>query len=196
MHTTVTLRAGAAPSAPALVLRPWRGDDVPALVDAFRDPVLHRWAGPALTSPADAERWVRDQERNWAAGSRFGFAVLEVQPHVPEGELAGQVILKKDAGFASRSAQVGYWTAAHARGRAVAPRALEAVTEWAFGAWAPDVLERLELLHQVDNPASCRVADKSRYVLDGVLPPALPAFPREGHLHIRRRSPRTLPGPA
>lgn len=54
-------------------------------------------------------------------------------------------------------------TAAHARGRGVASRALEALTNWAFDAFEADGLERLELLHQVDNLTSCRVAQKSRY---------------------------------
>ncbi|EGG48102.1 putative acetyltransferase [Streptomyces griseoaurantiacus M045] len=52
---------------------------------------------------------------------------------------------------------------------------------------AADGLEHLELLHQVDNRASCRVAHKSRYVLDTVLPAAPPSCPGEGHLHVRRR---------
>jgi RimJ/RimL family protein N-acetyltransferase len=71
----------------------------------------------------------------------------------------------------------------------VAPRALEALTGWAFGTFVADGLERLELLHQVDNLASCRVAQKSRYDLDSVLPAAPPSFPRDGHLHVRRTSP-------
>nr|WP_307805241.1 hypothetical protein [Streptomyces spirodelae] len=39
------------------------------------------------------------------------------------------------------------------------PRALRALTEWAFAAFPGDELTRLELLHQVDNAASCRVAN-------------------------------------
>ncbi|MFE7466752.1 GNAT family N-acetyltransferase [Streptomyces sp. NPDC057499] len=192
MNTAVTLRADATPSAPALTLRPWCGGDAAALVDAFRDPVLRHWAGPGPESMADATRWVRDQEEGWAAGDRFGFAVVEVLPDSPHGRPAGHVVLK-DVARAGPSAQVGYWTAGHARGRGVAPRALDALTGWAFSAWEPDVLEHLELLHQVDNPASCRVAEKSRYALDGTLPPYPPAFPREGHRHIRRRDRRTRP---
>ncbi|MER5745112.1 GNAT family N-acetyltransferase [Streptomyces sp. NPDC002225] len=186
MPVATTLRADATPSAPALLLRPWRPADVPALVDAFRDPVLRRWVIQVPDGSADAERWMRSQEEDWIAGVRFGFAVIECRSGEPHERLAGQVALRKaEKGV---SAQVGYWTAAHARGRGVAPRALEAVTDWAFATWGPDVLERLELLHQVDNPASCRVARKSRYDFDRVLPPAPPAFPGEGHLHIRRRT--------
>jgi RimJ/RimL family protein N-acetyltransferase len=100
--------------------------------------------------------------------------------------LVGHVVLKRPAP-GSPSAEVGYWTAAHARGRGVAPRALQALTDWAFTAFADDGLERLELLHQVDNTASCRVAQKCRYELSALLPAAPPDFPLDGHLHTRLR---------
>lgn len=51
----------------------------------------------------------------------------------------------------------------------MAPRALEALTGWAFDALGAEGLERLELLRQVEDPASCRVAYKSRYDLDTAL---------------------------
>ncbi|MEV5559380.1 GNAT family N-acetyltransferase [Nonomuraea wenchangensis] len=186
MNDIVILSAAATSSAPALVLRPWCMEDVAALVEVFRDPALRRWTSSAVENEGDAMRWVRGQERGWAAGDRFGFAVLQTQPESSRGQLVGQVVLKEVAS-GKPSAEVGYWTAAHARGRSVAPRALEAVTDWAFDVLGAGALERLELLHQVDNPASCRVAHKSRYGLETVLPALPPAFPREGHLHVRRR---------
>ncbi|MCA2205173.1 GNAT family N-acetyltransferase [Streptomyces sp. SMS_SU21] len=186
MIDTVTLHAPPTPSAPALVLRPWSTEDIPALVEVFRDPAMRHWTSAAIENEADASRWIQGQQRGWAAGDRFGFAVLEQQPRSPRAHLVGNVVLKEVAP-GKPSAEVGYWTAAHARGRSVAPRALEALTDWAFDASAPGSLQRLELLHQLDNTASCRVADKSRYRLEGVLPATPPAFPLEGHLHIRRR---------
>ncbi|MFI1607028.1 GNAT family N-acetyltransferase [Streptomyces griseofuscus] len=186
MNDIVILHAGATSSAPALVLRPWCMEDVAALVDVFRDPALRHWTSSLVENEGDAMRWVRGQERGWAAQDRFGFAVLEVRPDSPHGQLVGHAVLKEVAS-GKPSAEVGYWTAAHARGRGVAPRALEALTGWAFDVLGADALEHLELLHQVDNAASCRVAHKSRYGLDTVLSAAPPSFPREGHLHIRRR---------
>ena len=186
VNDTVVLHADATPSAAALLLRPWCAKDVAALVEVFRDPVLRQWTSSVVENEADAARWVRGQERGWSAGERFGFAVLETRSGPADGQLVGHVVLK-EAVAGRPSAEVGYWTAAHARGRGVAPRALEALSGWAFDALGADGLERLELLHQVDNPASCRVAHKSGYNLDGVLPAAPPSFPREGHLHIRRR---------
>ncbi len=158
------------------------------MVEVGRDPVMRQWATSVVDSEVDGARWVEAEQRGWAVGERFGFAVLEAQPGSVREELVGNVVLK-GVTSGKPAAEVGYWTAAHARGREVAPRALEALTGWAFGTFEADGLERLELLHQVDNLASCRVAQKSRYDLDSVLPAAPPSFPRDGHLHIRRTSP-------
>ncbi|MCH5670325.1 GNAT family N-acetyltransferase [Streptomyces gilvus] len=194
------LTVPATPSAPALVLRPWRTADVPALVGLIGDEALRRWTSWDVEDEAGAVRWVRAQRRGWEAGDRFAFAVVEA----PESETAGcegagcesagapavpalpvgHVVLKRPVPGAA-SAEVGYWTAARARGRGVAPRAVGALTEWAFAAFAGDGLVRLELRHQVDNAASCRVAEKCRYGLGAVLPAAPPAFPLDGHVHVR-----------
>lgn len=185
MNARVILQARATPSAPALVLRPWRMEDVAALVEVSRDPALRQWWSSVVDNDADGARWVQAQQRGWAAGDRFGFAALEVQPGSVREQLVGNVVLKEVAP-GKPTAEVGYWTAAHARGRGVAPRALEVLTGWAFDTFGAAGLQRLELLHQEDNLASCRVAQKSRYEFDRVLPAAPPAFPLDGHLHIRR----------
>ncbi|MEU7798568.1 GNAT family N-acetyltransferase [Micromonospora arborensis] len=191
MNDTVVLHTVATPTAPALVLRPWRMDDVPALVEVCQDPAMRLWASPAVENDADATRWVRTQQRGWATGNRLGFVVLETTPDAPHGQLVGNVVLK-EAAPGKPSAEVGYWTAAHARGKGVAPLALDALTDWAFDTLGPDGLKRLELLHQVDNSASCRVAEKSRYDFDRILPAAPPAFPLDGHLHTRHGLPSPL----
>ncbi|MFH8725522.1 GNAT family N-acetyltransferase [Streptomyces termitum] len=165
------------PDRPALVLRPWRTEDIAGLIEACRDPVLRRWTTTAVDDEADGERWVETQRQGWASGTRLSFAVLS-----PRGRLLGHAVLKRnDPG--GPAGEVGYWTTARARGRGVAPRALEALTHWSFTTF--DGLERLELLHQADNTASCRVAQKTRYPLDHVLPAAPPAFPGDGHVHVR-----------
>ncbi|WP_329103289.1 GNAT family N-acetyltransferase [Micromonospora sp. NBC_01699] len=103
------------------------------------------------------------------------------------GRLLGNVALKTvEPG--SGSAEVGYWTAVYARGRGIAPLALTALTGWAFETFAPAGLTRLDLLHQVDNAASCRVAEKAGYRFEQVLP-ARPPFPNDGHVHVRHHAP-------
>ncbi|GGX07382.1 GNAT family N-acetyltransferase [Streptomyces lomondensis] len=184
---TPLLRAAATASAPALLLRPWRQADAACLVELCRDEALRRWVSVDAHDHASAARWVEDQRRGREAGHRFAFAVVEVQDRGDEGELAGHVVLKNVAPGAP-TAEVGYWTAAHARGRGVAPRALRALTDWAFTAFADDGPAHLELLHQVDNTASCRVAHKCGYDQVSLLPAAPPAFPRDGHRHVRSRT--------
>jgi hypothetical protein len=63
------------------------------------------------------------------------------------------------------------------------------LTAWAFDSFAAQGLQRIELLHQQNNLASCRVAHKSGYALIGLLPADPPAFPAPGHLHARYRIP-------
>ncbi|MFJ8297490.1 GNAT family N-acetyltransferase [Streptomyces sp. NPDC094447] len=186
MTTTDPLTAHATPTAPALRLRPWHADDLAELVEAHRDPAMRRWATAPLETEHDGTAWLRAQEEARAAGTRFAFAVVEAPLGTEPRSLAGGVVLKR-AEPGLPTAEVGYWTAARARGRGVAPRALEALTAWAFDTFRTEGLERLELLHQVDNTASCRVAEKSGYAFARILPASPPAFPLDGHLHTRGR---------
>ncbi|MEU9579366.1 GNAT family N-acetyltransferase [Streptomyces chilikensis] len=166
-------------TASGLLLRPWRATDAAALAAAHRDDAMRRWLTDPLDDEAGARRWIDEQRTAAERGERFSFAVLE-----ETGELAGQVVLREIRPGAP-TAEVGYWTAAPARGRRVAPRALEALTGWAFTVL--DGLTALELTHQESNRASCRVAERCRYALDRVLAPWPPRYPGPGHVHVRHR---------
>ncbi|MGN5376959.1 GNAT family N-acetyltransferase [Streptomyces lasalocidi] len=180
----VRLETDAAQSSTALLLRPWRAADTAGLAELHRDDSPRRHTSSGIDDEAGAARWVRKQQRGWETGDRFAFAVAEPEAAGGEGQLTGHIVLK---GLApgTPTAQVGYWTAAYARGRGVASRALRTLTDWALTTFAGDGLTHLELLHQVDNPASCRVAQKCRYELTELLPAAPPAYPLNGHLHVR-----------
>lgn len=159
-------------SAPALRLRPWQPDDLPALLAAHRDPLLRRWLATSLAGVAEARQWLDAQAAGWADASRFSFAVVGDD----EAPL-GHVVVK------AGTAEVGYWTAAHARGRGIAARAVDTVSSWAVDTHR---LTQLSLFHAVGNDASCRVAVKCGFVLDELLPAAPPEFPSAGHRHVRR----------
>ncbi|TMR25636.1 GNAT family N-acetyltransferase [Nonomuraea turkmeniaca] len=190
---TVILSANPTASASALRLRPWRAEDATALVTAHRDPLLRRWLTTSLVSEAEARRWIDEQNQGWADGVRFSFAILECGSDKNEvGDPVGHVVVKASVDPTSASAEVGYWTSATVRGRGIAPRALDVVSRWVLGSQRLMPLARLDLLHAVDNHASCRVAEKCRYALRSVLPAQPPAFPTEGHLHVRTRRNRLL----
>jgi GNAT superfamily N-acetyltransferase len=83
-------------------------------------------------------------------------------------------------------ARCAYWVLPAARSAGVAPRALTALTVWAF----EDIgFHRLELDHSTRNEASCRVAAKAGFLVEGIRRSA--AVHADGrhdmHLHARIR---------
>ena len=63
-----------------------------------------------------------------------------------------------------RKGEIGYWTAPWARGRGVATRAATALSDAAFAAG----LSRVELLAEMENPASQRVALRAGFAYEGL----------------------------
>jgi RimJ/RimL family protein N-acetyltransferase len=196
------LHVAAAGRRPGLWLRPWRAEDMPALVAEMgreyptgglhpgRDqhPERHagrRWTGP--TDGQDAVDWLASQDRGWAQGGWLTFAVLAEA--APGYGLAGHVSLKNrdDEGRLGEreTGEIGYWTAVGARGRGVAPAAVRAVTAWAFETFGPAGLRQIMLVHNIDNPASCRVADKAGYPYKEFSPARPPLWYEDGHIHLR-----------
>ncbi|WP_157245859.1 GNAT family N-acetyltransferase [Nonomuraea typhae] len=164
---------------PAVVLRTFRPDDRDAIVAAYADPVLRHYSAHPLDTAEKSAEWLEITRKGWESGERMSFAVEEEET----GALLGTVVLKRpDPGGAV--GEVGYWTAASARGKGLAPRAVELLTGWTFATY-PEI-EYLELLHQLSNAASCRVAEKTGYRLLEVVP-AEPPYPEDGHRHIRYR---------
>ena len=201
------LRVAAASRQPALILRPWRAADIPALAAEMSREYLTAgmWSRPderpvrtalpggaegraGLAGERDAARWLASQDRGWRDGDRLSFAVLEADD---EGGcvLAGNVGLKNrdEAGRIGerQTAEIGYWTAVAARGRGIAPAAVRAVTDWVFDAFAGASLRQIMLVHDVDNPASCRVAEKARYPFRELSPANPPHWFTDGHIHMR-----------
>ncbi|MER5883346.1 GNAT family N-acetyltransferase [Streptomyces sp. NPDC001941] len=188
--TDTRLTAGATGSAPALELRPWGPADLEDLLVAAHDEEIHRWTRFAVRDRAGAVEWIEEQRAGRRAGDRFAFSVRESVPEPSgsgsPGPLLGHVVVKGLAP-ASATGEVGYWTLSAARGRGVASRALDAVSAWAFDAFADRGLVRLRLFHRRDNDASCRVAVKGGYAQMSEVPAAPPEHPLPGHLHLRSR---------
>lgn len=81
------------------------------------------------------------------------------------GQPIGQVGLREVSLFEA-SAVLSYWVLPAARGAGVAVRAARTLTRWAFDVVG---LQRLGLHHSTANHASCRVADKLGFGLEGTL---------------------------
>lgn len=140
-----------------LRLRPWQEDDVDALWTAQQDPGIRLWAG-GVTSWADAAALLH---RLAGQPNRVSWAVVDP----PTGTLLGGVSVHS-IDVRQNDAQIGYWTAAAARGRGVAGTAVDAACRWAFGTLPVD---RIELFHAVENQASGRVAAKAGFSYEGRL---------------------------
>jgi RimJ/RimL family protein N-acetyltransferase len=170
----VTLTVPPTGSVGELTLRPWDGQDVQALIEVYQDPLLRQWTVP-VTDAHEARQWLDREDRGWRTGERLSFKVEEGT------HLVANVVLKLTRREHAH-AEVGYWTTADGRGRGIAPRALDALSTWAFATFAG--VTRLAALHDVRNPASCRVAEKAGYRFDRALPGPPPSTDR-GHLHVR-----------
>jgi RimJ/RimL family protein N-acetyltransferase len=196
-----TLAVPAADNRSALLLRPWLATDMSALLAEMDREYPTRgiwpnrscradrrtWTGPR--DELEAAEWLAGQDRGWRDGDWLTFAVLEQVPSVDGHALVGHVALRSSEPGERVSEvemiEVGYWTASGARGRGVAPAALQAVTAWAFDSLGAGRLRRIKLVHQLDNHASCRVAEKSGYAFQEISPARPPLWFAEAHVHIR-----------
>lgn len=143
-----------------VTLRPWRPADAPAVWAALRSPEIALWNGAPASDPAAAEAWVRSRA-DWTAGDHASLAVCATAG----GELLGSVSLHQ-IDLVQGDAEIGYWTAPGVRGRGTATRAVVALSRWAFGVLP---IDRIELVHAVENVASGRVAAKAGFTFEGRL---------------------------
>jgi len=186
----------------ALLLRPWLAADMAALISAMRReyPTTGLWPNPDLDSlmprgwrgprnESEADTWLESQDRGWRTGKWLTFIVLE-RDRIERGHhLCGHIGLKPSTAGCrvdqAESAEVGLWTAPEARGQGIATAALVAVAVWAFDSFGEDALRRIELVHELDNVASCRVAQKSGYAFREISPAKPPLWLTAAHIHAR-----------
>ncbi|MDQ0757571.1 GNAT family N-acetyltransferase [Streptomyces canus] len=148
-----------------LELRPWRASDADTLVTAGQDPAIRQWNRLVVASPAEArkriermhERWQNEQSAIWAIGR-------------PDGGQAVGLIGCGDIDLAGGRAEILYWILPAGRGRGAMVEATKRLSQWAFDDLG---LHRLRLCHAMANPASCRVAAKAGFSVEGTMRSAL-----------------------
>ena len=174
-------------SGDGILLSPWEDGDLPGIMEIADDAATRTWSGSlaGVRTVEDARRWLvsrRGSDRvDWAVRhpgtrrlvGRAGLGAFRADP--PTGE-------------------IGYGVHPAHRGRGVATAAVRAVTGWGYAELG---LSRIELVHDVGNLASCAVATRSGYLLEGRERANL-AYP-DGRLHDLHRHARLAsdpPGPA
>lgn len=139
-----------------VTLRPWEPADRPAVVAGFADPAIQRWHCLSLDD-AEAADWIAQWRERWLSERAASWAILH------DGRIAGQIGLR-GVDLYEGTAAISYWVLPSARGRRIAPHALNALSGWSFGTLG---LHRLELSHSTANPGSCRVAVRSGFSPEG-----------------------------
>jgi RimJ/RimL family protein N-acetyltransferase len=146
-----------------LALRAYDEDDVPELVEMMDDELITAWTGvPHPYTAADAREFVaRAAPAERTEGRGLVLAVTEFLTQ----RLVGTVSLQR-TDWRLRATEVGYLTAAWARGEGYACEGALAVCRWLFEAQG---FARVELRTAADNTASQQVAQKIGCVSEGVL---------------------------
>jgi RimJ/RimL family protein N-acetyltransferase len=168
-------------AAQGLLLRPWGPADAPAFLAAYADGEIRRWhTRRHPRDEADVREWFDAYRRDWEREKAAHWAVAR-----DDGEVLGRIALL-GFNFYDGVAGIAYWVLPVARGAGVATSALTALSVWALEEAG---FHRLELGHSTRNHASCRVATKSGYLLEGTKRSA--AVHDDGrhdmHLHARTR---------
>lgn len=146
-----------------VTLRPWRDDDIPALIECLdRDEQITRWLDmiPQPYGEIEARMWVDQATAYWREGTAAPFAVTDAASGAVFGGVGFRWLGEHGVG------EVGYWLRRDARGRGLTTRAIRLVSQWAF-----DTLgcQRLQLRADKDNVPSLRVAEKAGFQREGVL---------------------------
>jgi RimJ/RimL family protein N-acetyltransferase len=141
-----------------VLLRPWRQEDIPAIVSACNDPETIRWTTiPTPYSDEDARGWLERCETAWSEGA----APLGVVDKA-SGEVAAAITLWLHGTIG----ELGYWAAPAFRGRGYVPRAVALLCAWGFGELG---IPRMQLGTFPGNTSSERVAEKAGFTREGVL---------------------------
>lgn len=147
-----------------VTLRPWRAQDVPALVACLDgDGEIARWLDmiPQPYGEAEARLWVDQATSYWHEGSAAPFAVVAAD----SGEVIGGVGFRW-FGEEQGVGEVGYWIRAEDRDRGLTTRSVNLISRWACEELG---CRRLQLRADDQNVPSQRVAEKAGFTREGVL---------------------------
>ncbi|MFI1199941.1 GNAT family N-acetyltransferase [Streptomyces sp. NPDC020883] len=145
-------------------LRPWRRSDAEVLLTAAQDPEIRHWNRLLVATTEEAHQRIERMHQRWQAEQSAIWAIAR-----PDGAAVG-LIGWGDIDLGGGSAEILYWILPAARGGGVVVEATRRVSRWALDDLG---LHRLRLCHSVANPASCRVAVKAGYTLEGTMRSAL-----------------------
>ena len=164
-----------------LVLRPWHRSDAASVRNAFACPDIQRWHVRRFDTLEEAGDWAGQWADRWDSEEAASWAVVD-----GDDQPLGQVGLR-NISLAEGSAALSYWVTPAARGRAIAAGSVNALSAWAFGLIG---FNRLGIQHSTTNTASCRVAERTGFRVEGTLRRAIKHADgwHDWHIHGRLRT--------
>jgi RimJ/RimL family protein N-acetyltransferase len=147
--------------APYVRLEPLTQRHHDAVAAIVGDPEIRRFTRfPEPPHPEFPREWIARYESGLLDGTRVAFAALGADGHFLGTGLA------PDIDAEAREMELGYLVAPDARGRGVGSEILRRLTGWAFDEGRA---LRVQLLIDVENVASQRVAERAGYLLEGTM---------------------------
>lgn len=144
-----------------LTLRPWRDEDIEATA-AGHDVEIDHWFGNAEPPTPERQRELVEAWRERTERGGFASFVIDV-----DDAPAGVVEIRR---LDEHTAELSWWLYAAHRGRGLATRAIQAVTDWAMtdadqGGWG---LSRVQARVEPGNQSSLRAATRAGMRREGV----------------------------
>jgi RimJ/RimL family protein N-acetyltransferase len=147
-----------------IVLRAVREADIPQIVEACADPLVKRFTSsiPDPYSEDDARTWLATHREDEASGTEINFCIADA---ADDARLLGMTGLH-DFSWRNRRAATGYWIAPWARRQGHATRATRLLADHALTTLG---LARVELIADIDNTPSQKVAEHAGFIREGTL---------------------------
>ncbi len=148
-----------------VILRPFEKQDTELLYEAIRESKEELMPWLQFCHPdysiEEARLWLSGRDEDWKAGKDYSFAIID----------AGSGTLVGGCGFNHiideyKMANLGYWVRTSWAGRGIATAVVLLLAKFGFGELK---LNRIEIMADVENKKSQRVAEKTGAVREGVL---------------------------
>ena len=136
--------------------------DLDGIVAACQDPDIPRFTRvPSPYTPDHGRTFLATAAAGWENGTDFVFAVVDPSTDAFLGACGVHHRADRDG-----AGEIGYWIDPGVRGRGAATRAVVLVARWGIAVVG---YPRIELIADVDNHASIRVAERAGFHREGVM---------------------------